>query len=81
MKFFGRHLHDHHPSALNEFFFPSYEQVYLSSAKNANFLPHLLEHLPNILAKEKECWRKRVEMNGRKSNSLYMPVYVAEAIC
>src|SRR2546425_3567139 len=58
MEFFERHLHDRHPSVLNESLFPSYEQVYLRSAKNATFLPHLLAHMPNILAKEMKCWRK-----------------------
>jgi hypothetical protein len=39
MEFFGRHLHDHLPSALHESLFLSYEQVYLRSAKNTTFLP------------------------------------------
>jgi len=38
----------------NQRIFPSQEQVYLRSARNATILPHLLAHLPNILAKEKE---------------------------
>ncbi len=65
----------------NAWLFPSHKQVYLKSAKNATILPHLLAHLPHILAKETEFWRKREATNGRKSDSPCTPAYVAEAIC
>jgi hypothetical protein len=60
--------------------FPYYEQVYLKSTKNAAVLPHLLAHLPNILAKEKECWQKREATTGKKNVSPCTPAYVAETI-
>jgi hypothetical protein len=65
----------------NASLFPSHKQVYLKSAKNATILPHLLAHLPNILAQEKERWRKREKTNGRKSDSTCTPAYVAKTIC
>jgi hypothetical protein len=39
-------------------------------ARIISILPHLLAHLSNILAKEKEIWRKREVTNGKKSYSL-----------
>jgi hypothetical protein len=49
--------------------------------KNAAILPYLLAHLSTILVQETECWRKRAATNGRKNDSQWTPVYVAEVIC
>jgi hypothetical protein len=65
----------------NQRLFPSQEQVYLRSARNATVLPHLLAHLPNILAKEKEIWQKREMTNEKRATHNVTPDYVAEAIC